>query len=624
MFLKRDNVLVLLLLLVQIIILVFTFRRLLSPNDEFLFVNSWDGLKNYFTYFAWIKQPENAPFFHFTQHNYPFGAAVLYTDNTPLFAMLVKAFSRYIFDLTPYALALHNAFMVAGLAVASVILFLIFRLLHTPKGIAFAASLLLPWVSPQLLRLEMGHYNLSFSWVLLLVVYLLLKMYLHYPNRRKTLQIAAGLAATLVLTAFLHMYYLLLNLSLVGFFFLFWFLQQLIRYRKPDLGLMGLGLLNVLLVPGLVMALIRFPDANYHLRRTIAEGYGRLDWKLNLEAFITPYHFNKLKIDSLPYPEIPYESWLYLGGFVLVSFLIWLIIKLLYKLKFVNFTPLAEPKPDAGRSFLLLFGLSALGCMFIAMGERYSFFDGAFNFTNYFNLFFYIHQFSEVVTQFRVLSRFAWIVFWFCNIAAVWWLGFVWKNYTRPAWVKLLVVPGLLLFLAKDAYDFRKHISKVKAPNVMSGPMHLQFMRELAGNLDPNQYQAILPIPFYHEGSEDYNISLFPDDEFYRSTIQLSEVTGLPLMASKMSRTPPVQVQHLLSIFLASKPDTALTNRMNKKPVLVLYNRAYYNGKNNFYQNLKREPALTAYKKGENLPEVKGWEMLAQNGDYVLYKGFLK
>ncbi|WP_200507049.1 hypothetical protein [Adhaeribacter terrigena] len=624
MFRNRDNVFMLALLVLQAVIIFYTFRDVLSTSDEFLLVNSWDGLKNYFTYYAWLKQPETAPFFHFTQHNYPFGETVLYTDNTPLFAALVKVFSRWVFDLTPYALSLHNAFMVAGLAVASLILYRIFRLLRTPQGIAFAAAFFLPWISPQLLRLKLGHYNLSFSWVLLLVVYLLLKLYQHFPDRRKTLQLSGALVVTLVLSSFLHMYYLLLNLSFIGFFFLFWFLRCLLKKREINVWVGVLGLINVCIPPALVLAIIRLPDENYHLRRSIAEGYDRLDWKLNLEAFITPYPYNKLKLEFLRYPEIPYESWLYLGGFVLGSFIVWLIMMVLLRIGLVKINRLSEKEPELIKPFLWLFGLSALGCTFIAMGETYAFFGGAFTFTNYFNLFFYIHQFSEVVTQFRVLSRFAWIVFWFCNIAAVYWLGFVWKHYTQPVWLKLLVVPGLLLLLAIDMRDMRKHISKVKGENVMSHPKHLQFMRNLAGNLDPQEFQAILPIPFYHEGSEDYDISLFPDDAFYRGSIQLSEVTGLPIMASKLSRTPPVQVQHFLSIFLALKPDTALTNRLNAKPVLVLYNRAYYNGQNNFYQDLKREPALSAYKKGKNLSAEKGWEMLAQQGDYVLYKAYLK
>ena len=257
---KRDNVFMLVLLLVQAVVVFYSFREVLSTGNEFLLVNSWDGLKNYFTYYAYLKQPESSPFFHFAWHNYPFGENILYLDNTPLLAVLVKAFSRWVYDITPYSLVLHNAFMVGGIVLSSVILYRIFRLLYTPQVMALAASLLLPWVSPQVLRLQLGHYNLSFSWVLLLVVYLLLKLFSHFPNRRKTLQLSAALVATLVFSSFLHMYYLLLNLAFAGFFFLFWFVRHFLKKREISGLLLVLGIINVLLPPALVMGIIRLLD----------------------------------------------------------------------------------------------------------------------------------------------------------------------------------------------------------------------------------------------------------------------------------------------------------------------------------------------------------------------------
>ncbi|KAA9331869.1 hypothetical protein [Adhaeribacter soli] len=623
MFLKRDKIWLFVLLLVQAVVVFVTFRSVLSPGNEFLLVNSWDGLKNYFTYYAYLMQPEGYPFFHFAQHNYPYGESILYTDNTPLLAVLIKAFSLWIYDIRPYGLLLHNIFMVGGIVLASLILFRIFRLLSTPAGIAFVASLLLPWISPQVLRLKIGHFNLSFSWVLLLVVYLLLQLFRHYPDRRKTLQFSAGLVATLVLSAFLHMYYLLLNLSLIGFFFLFWFVRDWYKKRMINGWLITLGGLNVLLPPALVMGIIRLLDDRYHLRRRVAEGYDRLDWKLNLEAFTTPYSFNKVKLKLLSFGEVPYESYLYLGSFVLVSVLV--VAGLWFWLKRRGTIARAIPEDEikVGRPFLWLFGLAALACGFIAMGEVYYFFNGSVKFTNYFNLFFYIHKFSDVVTQFRVLSRFAWVIFWFCNIAAVYWLGCVWKQYAGPFWVKV-VLSGLLFLMAIDARDARKYLTQTAAPNVMSHPEHLKFMAALAGKLNPQEYQAILPVPFFHEGSEDYDLTIYPDDDFYRGAIQLSEITRLPLMGSKLSRTPPVQLQHFLSLFLKPQTDTALTNALTEKPVLVLYNSAYYHEKKGFYQDLTREPALTAYKNGENLPERKGWQLIGQQGEYRLYKAFLK
>src|SRR5437763_5880029 len=81
-------------LLIHIVLCLIAFNKAWVHYNNFLFSNKGDGMKNYFTMESYLQHDSPKGVFHYTQMNYPFGEYIYYTDNTPLFCLFVKAFSR--------------------------------------------------------------------------------------------------------------------------------------------------------------------------------------------------------------------------------------------------------------------------------------------------------------------------------------------------------------------------------------------------------------------------------------------------------------------------------------------------------------------------------------------------
>ena len=67
----------------------------------------------------------------------------------------------------------------------------------------------------------------------------------------------------------------------------------------------------------------------------------------------------------------------------------------------------------------------------------------------------------------------------------------------------------------------------------------------------------------------DFTIN--PNSQWARATFQLSLETGLPLIASQMSRTALPQAEEIFSILSKDGPSTKIRKQLSDKPVLVFY-----------------------------------------------------
>ena len=183
---------------------------------------------------------------------------------------------------------------------------------------------------------------------------------------------------------------------------------------------------------------------------------------------------------------------------------------------------------------------------------------------NILNPFYYLHFFTKRVEQFRCISRFSWPFFW---------TFYVWIMYTV---VQLYLQSGkktkgiiLALFMLVGGIEVNDYIRQARltsSRNIFSDQELSSFNRL---KIDLKEYQAILPIPFYVVGSEDYPHTIDDNNEWSIYTMQLSLYARLPLMACKMSRTPPEFSVALLDMVCNDSLQPVLKSRLNQKPVLV-------------------------------------------------------
>jgi len=185
--------------------------------------------------------------------------------------------------------------------------------------------------------------------------------------------------------------------------------------------------------------------------------------------------------------------------------------------------------------------------------------------TNITNPLLYLHVITKRVEQFRSLSRFCWPFFW---------TFYIWIMYTvirlhaqSGKKTKAIIVVSLIALGAIEVSDYVKQLRVTSHPNIYSDQGVSNFKRIKP---DLKQFQAILPIPLYMVGSEDYDHTIDDNNDWSIYTMQLSLYSHLPMMACKMSRTPPQFSKSLLEMVANDSLQPYITSKLNNKPILVM------------------------------------------------------
>ena len=184
---------------------------------------------------------------------------------------------------------------------------------------------------------------------------------------------------------------------------------------------------------------------------------------------------------------------------------------------------------------------------------------------NILNPFLYVHFFTNRVEQFRCLSRFSWPFFWAFYI----WIMFtVIQLYSQSG--KKIKGIILILFILVGSVEIRDYIAECRHEANNTNLFSQQQLKNFNSlKIDFKQYQAILPIPYYIVGSEDYPHTIDDNNAWSTYTMQLSLYSHLPLMSCKMSRTPPAFSIALLDLVCNDILQPVLKNKLNDKPILI-------------------------------------------------------
>ncbi len=192
----------------------------------------------------------------------------------------------------------------------------------------------------------------------------------------------------------------------------------------------------------------------------------------------------------------------------------------------------------------------------------------AAEFPNILNPFLYLHFVTPMVEQFRNLSRFSWPFFWTYYI----WLFFVLNELKKVYSLRTYTIGFVAISIVGlwEVVDLTNYMSKYGYfENVLSAK---NTRRDITAPIDYSHYQAILPIPYYIVGSEDYDHTIDENNDWSRQNMQLATLSHLPLMSVKLSRTPPDFSIKMLNWLGKGIADTSITQRLNARPVLVVVN----------------------------------------------------
>ena len=547
----------------------------------FGFINFWkfpkgvvfcgygDGLKNVFTLQSYLKEPLTADgLLKYNSFCYPYGEYVYYTDNTPLFSVPLRFFCHYIHDISASGNALFNAFIISNIIICSLLVYYVFRSLSLQRLLPFILAIVLPWANMEIIRITRGHLNLSFTSLSLGAICLLLLWHKNRGNTSKQIWIGVSMCVFTLVAFFIHGYFLAITtLFITAMLFIYG-----LYYRREAYGrfCMICSGAYALCTAGLVFSLLKITDKYLLLRKENAMGYDYINQKVCFSALFSHYGFNKVyfPVSSLAVTNDA-EKAAYLGNiglYALGIFIIGSVISSGFRSKFMETQKSFFASPV--HAAILLGSLVLLS---VSFGEEYVVRcqDVSYRMLNVFNPFFYLHFLTKRVEQFRSLERFVYPFFFGFYVWVAYTLVKLYEGAGRG--VRVVMICAVVFLGGAELKDnvYRMH-GGIDEENVLDehnlGALNVP-------HFNYSRYQAILPIPYYCAGSEDYNYTLDADEPWSIYNYKLSLVSGLPSMAFTLSRVPPAHNISLINCVAFDNMSAELKGRFNTKPVLVALNK---------------------------------------------------
>jgi hypothetical protein len=523
-----------------IVILCFTlligliFRQYIEKPSTLL-PAAGDGMKNYFTYLYHLKH--DSTYWKFEGMNYPFGENIVFTDNQPLLVNTVKFISKLVTLDSEDFIAIHNLIIFFGWIIGGLGLFLCFRRLKVSFLFSLLCSLGLILLQPQSMRLD-SHFSMAYPflpWIFL--------CWLEIWNKENFLKYSLFIGIITTAGGLLHMYHFVtitfLNILAIAFTFIF--TKEKKEWNKI---LMGLGLQTV--IPLVILQGVTYihyvegrPDNpwgffNYHASwETLIFSY-----KLPLFEFINQ---NIVKIKSFDHNEG--KSYIGLFSVILIIYGIYLLISK-FRNSFSKFLT-TDTISSKLKWIFLTSALISFGLPFVIPGLEW------------------LLDYTGPFKQFRTIGRVAWVSFYAINLLTIPWLyeqteklNATQKPILRISIAIVIVIEGFLML-----------------PN-MNNPEHLKdsFSSQRSPiPINVKDYQAILPDPYIHIGSECFGWADLGgnQDQIFQITYQL----GLPNMGVVMSRNALPQAMLLNE--LICKPYRVpsiieILKQKDQRPLLVL------------------------------------------------------
>lgn len=592
-------------LFMQALLVYMAYTPLVKHPTRYVFVKGDDGLKNNFTLLSYVQSPAGDGLWHYGQMNYPFGEGVLYTDNMPLLAATLKTLAPYSNTIQQQPLAILNLLLMANFLILTALLVLVLKRFVRSGWLVAALALALPWLHPMFLQLN-GPASLSLSALVMLHIYALIKWYESTGNRAFLLWCGV-LIAVLYLSFFIHGYYLFIMAFTTGFFCLF------TAIRLQQIRSLAAAFLVPAMAIGLAATTLALLDTELAARSNQVMGYNWSNWQLNSAQLLLPGNLIAFitRLFHLPEVLLPHS---FLGAGFLFTVLLLLIVWLWRKQSL--FSSSIFKRPGALALVLAITGIAMTG---MALGEDFYLFQTRHHFYNIFNPLFYLRRVVPQLNHLRFADRFFYPAFFMLWLA----LAYVfdaWLHSSGSRAFKYVVLGIVILLLGAEA------LQQVQTAKVFPNTLRPGYFTENTGlSLPaPNTYQAILPIPFYHVGSEEAGYTMETPEEFLTLTMALAAESKLPLMSCKLSRTPEYQSRALIDMLASGVASPEISRRLNNKPILVVYSKLWdYRACSTCVRQITG-PAVQAFKNGFGFIGSHNGKLLQENDNFGYYSITIK
>ncbi len=527
------------------IVLAVFYGKIVGSMNTVFFSTEGDGIQCYFNSYYLAKY--DTSLMYSRSMNYPYGEVSFYTLSQPLAFGLVKFISSHVTDITGYTVGIVNFMMLVSILLAAVFLYLLMTGLNFPVFLSAIISIGITFLSPQLDRFG-GHYTLAYLCALPMLMYLLLL--LQKSHGKIIYSILSGILLFILLTG--HVYFMVFYAILILFY---WFSE--VTSGRHNLWKTSLHIALQLIIPVALFYLITYYYADLTPDKP-SKPYGLLVYKASPESVFLPLFtdYGHFLHQLRNFGYVKWEGISYVGLVAAIGFFVILtgVIRKLFRKQWKAALQVTDNPFLNGMFWASFFALLySFGIPFILGLQSWVDLLGP-------------------LQQIRSIGRFAWIFFYVINIVVFYKLWLWYRNQNNmKSLVRMMVLIGCIIMLLADAFLYVKNRQNSLYNRF---PAWVDIKNETPENqwakqLNPEEYQALIPLPFYHMGSDNYGMNTYCN--ILGNSFLVSMKTGLPVMAVYMSRASVTQ--SIKNIALALEPyrqPEILDDLPNKKPFLVV------------------------------------------------------
>ncbi|MFN7911105.1 MAG: hypothetical protein ACK5QC_04725 [Bacteroidota bacterium] len=573
---KSDRGICWLLLLASSIYYTGYFSKVILHLNDVL--SCWDGdaIKNYYTFIYYITI--NPGWISFNGLNYPFGEQLVYTDCIPLLAATLKLLP-FTHD---YAIGILHFLIFFSHAITSVIIFKTARLLGLNQIGSALLGFSLMLLSPQLLRIDYGHFAQTFGCIIPFLIYLLV---VYFKSLKRKYIVLIGVY--ILLTYFIHPYtgfglslFTIISLTLFELFI-----------NKQRIAEKISNIFTSSIIPTILFKVFMILT-DTHVGRTESP-FGKTVHIANIQSIFVPRQGPfKSFLEQIYGSEIPDVEGLCYMGLLFPVLIIVSCVVLIIKFKSIS----APPKILFISGFMLLL----------------------FSFGIQNNLMELVNVKLNFINQFRALGRFAWFFYYSLPIAALLILkdGLTSFGFIKERFVTNTLLVTCLFVNIIDAHYYFKYIDGLvfNKSNIYKFENLNLAEKSLVKNIESKKFQAIFPIPFYQYSSEIFELDRDGFESAHLAML-LSYHTKLPLMSFHSARISGVEARHKMDLLNIYSPhhDSILSLLTHHSIACVKYRKANKPDENRLFRNAPILYSDSVYQLYEINKESFNFKLAEQN-----------
>jgi hypothetical protein len=533
--------------MLSIIFLIIFYGKVLFSLNTAFFSTDGDGIQSYYN--SYYLQKFDTSLMFSRSMNYPYGEVSFYTLSQPLVAGTLKFISGNVVDVSGYTVGVLNFLMLFSVLLAAVFLYLLFAELGLPVYFALFISVGIAFLSPQIDRFP-GHFSLSYVFAIPLLLYLLLL----FQKRHRKLLISSITGAVLFVLMTCHVYYF----AFFGIAIVFYWISALF-ISKNNLSIpplkVALHIALQLVIPVVVFYLIT-NHYSYLVPDRPSRPYGFLVYKASPESVLLPLwvDYGKFLHKIWKFDDIQWEGVSYVGITAAIGFIV-LLAGFLRKILRRNWKALFQVTDNY---FLNIMFWASLATLFYSFGYPFIFGLEA------------LVEYLGPLQQMRAIGRFAWLFYFVMNIVVFYRVWSWWQTSCKKA-LKNAVLILCMILIYTDVYYFLKNRQDYlnNKFTAWSDTRNAEPDNHWVARIDAKKYQAILPLPFYHMGSDNYSINARCN--MLANSFLVSMKTGLPIAAIYMSRASISQSIKNIALVLEPYRDLRILKDFpEKKPFLIV------------------------------------------------------